>query len=149
MSYVKGTLSKDEEIKEVVKNHWYNYATGIGGPLIILTIICIDKTIDEDSKIVWGVILTLLAIYNFLKLLTTEMVVTNKRVVCRTGIISIKTEELKYQKIESIETKQSMLGRILGYGTLWFSGTGTSKVKFKNIAEPWMVKSRVETIIGN
>ena len=78
-----------------------------------------------------------------------EMVVTNKRVVYRKGIISIKTEELKTDKIESIEVMQSILGRIFRFGNICFSGLGISKVEFKGIDNPWEVKSKVETIIGN
>lgn len=37
----------------------------------------------------------------------------HKRVVCRNGVISVKTEELKNAKAESIEIKQSILGTIL------------------------------------
>ena len=77
------------------------------------------------------------------------MVITNKRVICKTGIIGIKTEELLNSKIESIEVKQTIGGRIFGYANICFSGTGTSKVKFRGIKDPWGIKSRVETIIEN
>lgn len=107
-----------------------------------------DLQRSSGSK-VFAIFFGVWALYNFLKLYMTEMVITNKRVICRKGIISVRTEELKNNKIESIEIKQSILGRILGYATIWFSGTGTSKVKFEAVDDPWTVKSRVESIVGD
>lgn len=153
MSYVKGTLSKDEEIKEVVRLHWFNYIfTGILGFVAFLLVISyfVNAELQKDPGTKWIVIFFVIwALYDFLKLYTTEMVITNKRVICRKGVISVKTEELKNTKVESIEIKQSILGRIFGYATIWFSGTGTSKVKFEAIDDPWAIKSRIESVIGD
>ena len=153
MSYVKGTLSKDEEIKEVVRLHWFNYIfTGILGFVAFLFVISyfVNAELQKDPGTKWIVIFFVIwALYDFLKLYTTEMVITNKRVICRKGVISVKTEELKNTKVESIEIKKSILGRIFGYATIWFSGTGTSKVKFEAIDDPWAIKSRIESVIGD
>ena len=153
MSYVKGTLSKDEEIKEVVRLHWFNYIfTWILGFVAFLFVISyfVNAELQKDPGTKWIVIFFVIwALYDFLKLYTTEMVITNKRVICRKGVISVKTEELKNTKVESIEIKQSILGRIFGYATIWFSGTGTSKVKFEAIDDPWAIKSRIESVIGD
>jgi len=92
---------------------------------------------------------TTITLIGWLNLYTTEMVVTNKRVICKKGFISVDTEEIKNAKIESVEIKQSFLGRIFKYGTIYFSGTGTSKVKFRAIDNPWAIKSKIETIIGD
>ena len=152
MSYVKGTLSKDEEIKEVIKLHWFNYifTVLIGAfTLLLMFAYCVDYISKRQNSGGGWIIIFFIGwtIYDFLKLYTTEMVITNKRVICRKGIISVKTEELKNNKIESIEIKQSILGRIFGYATIWFSGTGTSKVKFEGVDDPWAIKSRAESII--
>ena len=153
MSYVEKTLSKDEEIKEIVKLHWFNYLFTSVLALIALFFgasyfMSTDLQRSSGSK-VFAIFFGVWALYNFLKLYMTEMVITNKRVICRKGIISVRTEELKNNKIESIEIKQAILGRILGYATIWFSGTGTSKVKFEAVDDPWTVKSRVESIVGD
>ena len=139
MSYVEKTLSKDEEIKEIVKLHWFNYLFTSVLALIALFFgasyfMSTDLQRSSGSK-VFAIFFGVWALYNFLKLYMTEMVIT--------------TEELKNNKIESIEIKQSILGRILGYATIWFSGTGTSKVKFEAVDDPWTVKSRVESIVGD
>ena len=75
------------------------------------------------------------------------MVCTSRRVVFKTGIISIKTAEIKIDKIESIQIEQSFWGRILGYGNICFSGTGTAKVEFFYVDNPWQIKPQIEEAI--
>ncbi len=72
---------------------------------------------------------------------------TKKRVVVKTGIISTHTNELRNLKVESIAVEQSILGNVLGYATLTFNGTGGNKLKFKNIADVFEIKSQIEDII--
>lgn len=151
MSYVEGTLSQGEEIKEKVQLHWINYL--FTWFLCLLTFLLVllwlaDATLRQnlECQVFVGVVV-LWAVYDYLRLATIELVITNKRVICKKGIISVKTQELKTNKIESVEIRQSILGRILGYGTLMFSGTGTAKVRFAKVDDPWKIKSQVETII--
>lgn len=151
MSYVEGTLSQGEEIKEKVQLHWINYL--FTWFLCLLTFLLVllwlvDATLRQnlECQVFVGVVV-LWAIYDYLRLATIELVITNKRVIFKKGIISVKTQELKTSKIESVEIKQSILGRLLGYGMLMFSGTGTAKVRFTAVDNPWEVKSQVETII--
>ena len=149
MSYVKGTLSQGEEIKETVKLHWFNYLRSFFLGLIMLFVVVVYFIVPAKELVILFLFLLFGFLYDILTLCTMEMVVTNKRVVYRKGIISIKTEELRTDKIESIEVMQSILGRIFRFGNICFSGLGISKVEFKGIDNPWAVKSKVETIIGN
>lgn len=154
MSYIPSTLSKDEVIKETAQLHWINYAV-----VFLCAFLCIGSgallfKFSPKENLFFAVLFGFPAIIFFLstilaycRIQTTEMVVTNKRVICRTGVISVHTEEIKSTRLESIEIKQSILGRILNYGSLWFSGTGTAKVLFPNISDPRGVKSRVENFI--
>jgi len=77
-----------------------------------------------------------------------EMAVTNKRVVAKSGIIAVHSEELQWNKIESIEIRQGILGRWLNYGDIYFSGTGTSYVRFGYVENPWKVKSESAEILS-
>ena len=62
-------------------------------------------------------------IYLFIRNFSTEMAITNHRVIYKIGIFNVKTDELASNKIESISVRQSILGRILNYGDILFSGT--------------------------
>ena len=67
---------------------------------------------------------------------TTELAITNKRIVSKTGIISRAVMELRLDKIESIQVEQGMLGRILNFGAVMIAGTGGDKTPIESIAEP-------------
>ena len=75
---------------------------------------------------------------------TSEFAVTNKRVLIKTGLIRRHSLETLLSKIESIGVAQSILGRILGFGTIVISGTGGSKEPFHKIADPMMFRRRAQ-----
>ena len=79
---------------------------------------------------------------------TSEFAVTNKRVLIKTGLIRRHSLETLLSKIESIGVDQSILGRILGFGTIVISGTGGSKEPFHRIADPMMFRRRVQEQIA-
>lgn len=72
----------------------------------------------------------------FLRYTTTELVITNKKIISKFGFIKRDTIELLLPKIESIQVKQSILGRILNYGSIVISGAGTPKAPVPGIANP-------------
>ncbi len=68
---------------------------------------------------------------------TTEIAVTNHRLILKRGFISRNVQELRVENIESVEVKQSVLGRILHYGRIQVSGTGVGEVRLPAlIADP-------------
>jgi len=67
---------------------------------------------------------------------TSEFAITNKRIIIKIGLIRRKTVELNIQKVESVNVDQSILGRILGYGSISIVGTGGSRETFFNISKP-------------
>ena len=58
------------------------------------------------------------AVYQWLKNKTTEMIITNRRVVLKRGIISVHTSEIRNVKVETVRLHQGILGRLLGYSDL-------------------------------
>ena len=65
-----------------------------------------------------------------------ELVVTNRRLIYKRGLIAVKTEELSLQRIEEINVRQSILGRIFGYGEVVCHGTGGGQIATPSIASP-------------
>jgi uncharacterized membrane protein YdbT with pleckstrin-like domain len=74
----------------------------------------------------------------------TEMALTNRRVVIKTGVVGRKTIEMLLNKVESIEVSETVLGRTLGYGTIVVIGTGGTPEPFDRIAHPLEFRSRVQ-----
>jgi len=72
----------------------------------------------------------------FIRYKTTELAVTNKRVIAKFGFISRHTVEMNISKVESIQVSQSVFGRILDFGTLIIAGTGSQQAPIPGISDP-------------
>ena len=120
-SFVQGTLGKDEKI--IVEGRVSGWALV---PSIIIGMITIPL-------VGLGIIIILSAVFTYI---STELAVTNKRVVAKTGFIKRSTIELNLSKVESIQVHQGLFGRILNYGSLVVSGAGNPQAPIPNIADP-------------
>ena len=79
-------------------------------------------------------------LYVYLVWSNSEYVVTNRRVILKTGIISRDTFEMRLEKIESISFSQGILERLLNYGDITVTGTGDTSQEFKNLSDPLKFK---------
>jgi uncharacterized membrane protein YdbT with pleckstrin-like domain len=59
-----------------------------------------------------------------IKLKSTELAVTNRRVIAKFGTFRRRTFELNVDRVEAIQVDQGIWGRMLGYGTLRIAGAG-------------------------
>jgi len=84
----------------------------------------------------------------FVRRSATEMAVTNKRVIVKSGIIDRRTIELLLPRIESIAVEEPALGRVLGYGTVIVRGTGGTPEVFPQIARPLEFREQVQRQIA-
>jgi uncharacterized membrane protein YdbT with pleckstrin-like domain len=110
MGYVQDNLLKDEQIVYQTRVHWITFLTLRG-----LFTLFVAPLIDRISS---------------------EFAITNRRVIIKVGLVSRRTFEMNLSKIESVNVDQSLLGRMLGYGTISLIGTGGSKETFGDIAAP-------------
>jgi uncharacterized membrane protein YdbT with pleckstrin-like domain len=82
--------------------------------------------------------------YGIAKRNATEMAVTNKRVLIKTGMTSRKTLDLMLSRVESIGVEETVTGRMLGYGTVIVRGTGGTPEAFVMIAHPQKFRRAVQ-----
>jgi uncharacterized membrane protein YdbT with pleckstrin-like domain len=130
MAYINDSLSTGEEISSLFSQHWI-----VRIPMVLWLLL----------SPFFGLTLPL-AIYEYLRLRYTELGLTNKRVICKTGIISRQSEEMKLTSIETVEIDQGVIGRILGYGNIHVSGRGISDVVLRSVKDPMAVKRAIESI---
>jgi uncharacterized membrane protein YdbT with pleckstrin-like domain len=74
----------------------------------------------------------------------TEIAVTNKRVLIKTGFLSRKTVEIFLSKIESVVVNETFLGKTLGFGSVTVRGTGGTPEQFDRIARPLEFRRQVQ-----
>ena len=157
--YTASTLTNGEEIELVGRLHYF--ALIIPFSLTTATVFAWFAAMSYSRALarynssivsfaIWlpVVALIIFTLVAWLKRNLVEMVCTNKRVVKRTGIINVTTEELNRERIESVEIRQSILGRLFNYGDILFSGTGTSKVVFHFINQPRLMKRVIDDVIS-
>lgn len=85
------------------------------------------------TPVVIGLVLLVIA---YIRYQTTELAITNKRVVVKTGLISRNIIEISIAKVESVEVAQSVLGRLFDFGSLSISGTRFNQAPIPNISDP-------------
>jgi hypothetical protein len=159
MSYVESNLVPGETVIYETRLHWIVMLghlvlgcllLGLPGAFLLyyaLTQTGIDTTtlhIMEGggiALIVCGVVAILMGM---VRRNATEMAVTNRRVVIKTGLASRKTIEMLLNKVESIEVSETAFGRMLGYGTIVVIGTGGTPEPFHRVANPLEFRSQVQ-----
>lgn len=75
---------------------------------------------------------------------STEMAVTNRRLIIKTGLLTRNSIELLLAKVESVSIHQGLTGRMLGYGSIVVRGSGGTAEPFSKIANPLEFRRQVQ-----
>jgi uncharacterized membrane protein YdbT with pleckstrin-like domain len=79
---------------------------------------------------------------------SAEFAVTTFRLVLKQGWVSRRTIELQLNKVEALNVDQTIMGRILGYGTLRVIGTGGTTEVFSLVSHPAKFRTAVQAQIA-
>ena len=114
--------------------------------LVILALVFPFIPIGEDTLkirlLFTGILLVLAFLWYIVINNGKKFTLTNKRIILKTGIVQRNSKELMLRKCESINVRQSIMGRILGYGDVIVS-TGEDKDVFKYIKHPMAFSTRI------
>lgn len=77
-----------------------------------------------------------------LRMKTTELALTNKKIVGKVGVISTKVMDSPLNKINNISVEQGLGGKIFGYGKIVIT-TSTGNYNFDFISQPDVFRSSV------
>jgi uncharacterized membrane protein YdbT with pleckstrin-like domain len=93
-----------------------------------------------------GIALVLMVVAGLLKRMSTVYTITNQRLNIRRGIISRKVQETRLERVQNVNTEQSVLERILQVGTVDFdtAGTSDSEFAFVGVSQPEKVMAAVD-----
>jgi len=91
----------------------------------------------------------IMALWTYLIISSSEFVITDRRVLIKTGIININTLETMLNKIEAIHVKQGLIDRMLNSGTITVIGTGGTGSLFNNIDKPFGFRNAVTEQIAS
>jgi len=158
MGYVDQTLGEGEIVKFVARKHWIVFVVPIFQLVVALMLWWFGYKIgDLWNWFGWlirmlGLILLAFGALQFLGAwltrMTTELAVTNRKVVGKWGLVARRTIEQRLEKVDAIEVEQTILGRILGYGTVEVRGSGVTMTPLRLITDPLTFRRRVEDAIN-
>ena len=67
---------------------------------------------------------------------TTEYACTTHRIHIKSGVLTTQLREMPLAKVEALLMEQPLFGRLVGYGTLVFKGSGGTRRTCQNIERP-------------
>src|SRR4029077_1581283 len=79
----------------------------------------------------------------FIARATTELAVTSRRIIHKTGLFRRRTFEMNVSQVESVGVDQSILGRIFGFGEVAIYGSGGNPQRIPTISDPLSFRSHV------
>ena len=97
-------------------------------------------------RLAGAVVLALVLLVGLFKRMATRYVITTERLHIRRGILSKATQETRIQRVQNVNTEQSLFARIMRVGTVDFdtAGTDDSEFRFVGVADPEQVVRAVD-----
>lgn len=149
MSYLDKILQPDEKVIAIGRMHWIVYVRGAVLTLIGLAVLLMrfsDGAGELGADALAGLVI-LYGLYDlaraWVEAWTTEIAVTNRRVIHKRGLIRRETGEMNMDKVESVVVDQSIPGRMLNYGSIVVRGTGAGIEGLHHIADPLQLRSAI------
>jgi uncharacterized membrane protein YdbT with pleckstrin-like domain len=162
LSYVEKHLIAGETVQYQTNLHWIvmlghaglaAFFALAGVALLVFSFSTRHSPESHSNVLIWlalvsFVVAAVLFGVGLVKRNSTEMGLTNKRVIVKTGLASRRTIELLLSRIESVVVEEPAMGRVLGYGTVIIRGTGGTPEVFEKIAHPLQFREQVQSQIA-
>lgn len=146
--YVNDNLLPDEEIIYFTRPHWIIFGSAIAVLVIAFIILfygarfmgiglrIYSLEIYEIMSLLCFILAGISGFAAFIRYVSSEYAVTNKRILIKTGWISRNVFELFLTKVEALQVQQSIPGRLLNYGVLVVVGTGGTHDLYPFVPDP-------------
>lgn len=160
MNYIESTLLSDENIVYFSRPHWIIFSPVV--VMFLTTIILLwygprldvygYRILNLDVSEFAALIAFVAGLFAFLKawihLKTSEYGITDKRVLMKVGFIQRSSLEIFLDKIEAVLVDQTIMGRLLNYGTIIIVGMGGTRDPFYNVPDPINFRKTVQQQIA-
>jgi uncharacterized membrane protein YdbT with pleckstrin-like domain len=164
LSYVEKHLIQGETVQYQTKLHWI---VMLGHAMIAAVLVLVGvalliapwnsvtgRAASLTTVLRWAgagclVIGAIFFVVGLVRRNATEMGLTNKRVIVKTGLANRRTIEMLLSRVESVVVEEPALGRVLGYGTVIIRGTGGTPEVFEKIAHPLEFREQVQSQIAS
>ena len=149
MTYVDSILEPGEHVRYRTNVSWTIYTPAILLALCALASLLAGATYTDIATIGWfaAIVFALAAfvaaIPAWFRRWTTEIAITDRRIILKRGLIRRHTVEMNMQKVESVDVDQTLTGRLFNYGNVTIRGTGSSFEKLSMIDAPLKLRTTV------
>ncbi|HSU07546.1 MAG TPA: PH domain-containing protein [Acetobacteraceae bacterium] len=152
MAYYTKVLQPDETVKEIGRMHWSIYWPSVFFALIAIAIFVVGEVVAVEepqrtyclyAAAAIGAIAVLVFLAEWLRRRSTEIVVTDRRVIYKRGLLSRYTVEMNVARIETVDVQQGIGGRIFNYGTLLIRGTGAGIEPLRGVGGPIRLRNAI------
>ena len=126
MSYIDDSLIAGETIVHRARVSWWSQFW-----LVFLGVL--------TAVVLVGFIFLAMA---WIRVHSTEIAITNRRIIAKFGFIQRRTIEININQVEALRVDQGFWGRILNFGTIVISGTGSSLEPAPDIADPLVFRRK-------
>ena len=152
MPYVDRVLQEGESVRHIARISWVTYLPGlflwaVAGVLagILPSEPALHFFVLTVAAIVFIIGTILLARAWFYRV-TTEIAVTDRRVIYKRGFIRRYTVEMHMDKVESVDVDQSIFGRMLDYGDVIIHGTGMGLEPLSHVDHPLELRNHITAV---
>ena len=144
-AYANSVLASDEQVVYETKLHTIMFVEPIVA-LLFLMLFFIGSLLSGDlgASLFFLVLAVLPLVLATLAYVGSEFVVTNKRLITKTGVISRSSSDMNFNKIEGLSVDQGIVGRMIDFGTVGVRGTGGFVQRFSRIDKPFQLKRALD-----
>jgi len=151
MSYAKSVLQPGETIIATGRLHWIIYNRAIFFLVMGVALVWWEQAkwpthdvLIAGTAMTFGVLFLATFLHAWFFRWITEFAVTNRRVIYSRVFISRRTDEMNMDKVETVDVHQTILGRILSYGSMRITGTGgTNNIEIDRLAAPFALRNAI------
>jgi uncharacterized membrane protein YdbT with pleckstrin-like domain len=151
MSYVRHVLQPGEKLLHESRIHWMIFIpafllllVGVVGFVLYVVDTAGDLQIVSYSLMAVGLAAGLVSFVTaWFRRWTTEVAVTDRRIIYKQGFINRHTVEMNMDKVESVDVDQTVFGRLFDYGDITVRGTGSGIEPLRKIDSPIQFRNAV------
>ena len=145
MGFPKRLLIEGEEIALDLRPHWWFFAGPVAAGIPVLALfVGVSQLDDGDLKTAaWWVCAVVALVWAFWlagrlgRWATTHFVVTNERLIYRTGVLSKQGRDIPLDRVNDLASSQTVFERLLRSGDLLIESAGErGQQTFHNISHP-------------
>jgi uncharacterized membrane protein YdbT with pleckstrin-like domain len=121
------------------------YVYGVAGAAIVAVVVALIASVVV-GVIVGAALIGLVILAGLIKRTATVYMVSSQRLYIRRGILAKRVQQTRIDRVQNVNTQQTLLNRILRVGTVDFdtAGTDDSEFRFVGIASPDEVVAAVD-----